>query len=200
MTMPDERSRAVLWAGGFLVQLNYDRRIPIDVRRTAHHIARHFPTAEEVRTLAHLQMADGTGGMFERPSDVGDWRESCPGQPLTYNTRLAWPDDISDDAEDANETASETDLDLQLVLGVEEVAQSQELHDRRMERVYTLLVKRFPELGKALAEIRWDEATAAKWACTKRFDGQSKSAAELFIEGRGEVVLDAYRRMIHGHF
>lgn len=200
MTIPYERTRAVLWAGGFLVQLNYDRRVPIDVRRTAHQIARHFPTAEEVRTLSHLQMADGTSGMFERPSDLGDLRESCPGEPLTCNPRLAWPDDVSDDAEDANESASETELDLQLGLELEALAQSQELHDRRIGRVYTLLVERFPELGQALREVGWDEATAANWACTKRFDGTLKSGAELFIEGRGEVVLDAYRRMIHGHF
>jgi hypothetical protein len=48
MTMPDERTRALLWAGALLVHLNGDPRVPMELRRTATSIARHFPSVEDV--------------------------------------------------------------------------------------------------------------------------------------------------------
>lgn len=44
MTTPDERTRALVWAGGFLIELARDRSLSLDVRRRAVVIARHFPT------------------------------------------------------------------------------------------------------------------------------------------------------------
>ena len=55
MTMPTERTRALLWAGGFLIELARDKRLPVEVRRRAVVIARHFPTKEDVTDLAFLQ-------------------------------------------------------------------------------------------------------------------------------------------------
>lgn len=55
MTMPDERTRALLWAGGFLIELARDDRLPVDVRRSAVAIARHFPTIEQVSAMAILK-------------------------------------------------------------------------------------------------------------------------------------------------
>ena len=48
MTIPHERTRAMLWAGGFLIELARDTSLPIAVRRRAVVIARHFPTIEDV--------------------------------------------------------------------------------------------------------------------------------------------------------
>ncbi len=50
--MPDERTRALLWAGGFLIELARDDSLPLDIRRRAVVIARHFPTIEDVSTMA----------------------------------------------------------------------------------------------------------------------------------------------------
>lgn len=48
MTMPDERTRALLWAGALLVHLNGAPRVLIEHRRITTSIARHFPTVEDV--------------------------------------------------------------------------------------------------------------------------------------------------------
>jgi hypothetical protein len=69
MTLPLERSLAVLWAGGLLVQLNGDRRVPMDIRRTATRIARHFPTVEDVGHAATLSLLREHGHIFEHPRD-----------------------------------------------------------------------------------------------------------------------------------
>lgn len=47
MTLPDERYRAVLWAGRFLQSLSYSSetpRVPLKIREEARSILRHFPT------------------------------------------------------------------------------------------------------------------------------------------------------------
>jgi len=46
MTLPDERYRAVLWAGRFLQSLCYSSetpRVPLKIRQEARSILRHFP-------------------------------------------------------------------------------------------------------------------------------------------------------------
>ena len=52
MTMPDERTRALLWAGSFLFDIARDKTLPLPLRRKAATIARHFPTVEDVTWLA----------------------------------------------------------------------------------------------------------------------------------------------------
>lgn len=47
MTLPDERYRAVLWAGRFLQSLSYSSetpRVPLKIREQARSILRHFPS------------------------------------------------------------------------------------------------------------------------------------------------------------
>jgi len=55
-------------------------------------IARHFPTIENISTMA----------LFRRPSGLGlelasthetSWTEGCRYGPLRYSTRLAWPEE-----------------------------------------------------------------------------------------------------------
>lgn len=93
MTMPDERTRALLWAGGFLIELALDKRLPLDVRRQAVVIARHFPTIEQVSSLALLRDSSGLGIQLALPSEDSSWAEGCRLGPLRNSTRLAWPKD-----------------------------------------------------------------------------------------------------------
>lgn len=47
MTLPDERYRAVLWAGRFLQSLSFSSetpRVPLKIRQEARSILRHFPS------------------------------------------------------------------------------------------------------------------------------------------------------------
>ncbi|TWT23621.1 hypothetical protein FQY83_03050 [Luteimonas marina] len=94
MTLPDERARALVWAGGFLVELARNASLPLRVRQRAVLIARHFPTAGEVM-LAATVTESGTGvGLVLGPAEDGrDWMADCPQGPLTMSTRLEWPEE-----------------------------------------------------------------------------------------------------------
>jgi len=56
MTLPDERYRAVLWAGRFLRDVAYNTkqypRVPETVRKEASSILRHFPLEYEMKCAA----------------------------------------------------------------------------------------------------------------------------------------------------
>ena len=95
MTLPLERTRALLWSGSFLIELARDKRLPIDVRRTAVAIARHFPTIEDVSEMARIRHASGLGIGLADPRDI-DWRRDYPQGPLRYATRLEWPEEDGD--------------------------------------------------------------------------------------------------------
>lgn len=98
VTIPSERTRALLWAGGFLIELARDRSLPLAVRRRAVVIARHFPTIEDVSTLAYHP---GLAPL----SEVSSWEDGCPAGALTYGTRLTWPCD--DGAGEAGKSRSD---------------------------------------------------------------------------------------------
>ncbi|MGN2249801.1 BPSL0761 family protein [Frateuria sp. GZRe14] len=92
--MPDERTRALLWAGGFLVELARNDSLPLDVRRRAVVIARHFPTIEDVSAMALFRHPSGLGIGLASPSDVSSRNEGGCFGPLRYATRLAWPEEV----------------------------------------------------------------------------------------------------------
>ena len=48
MTMPHERTRAVIHTRDFLVELSRNAELPEDVRSSAKHLLRHYPSASEV--------------------------------------------------------------------------------------------------------------------------------------------------------
>jgi len=75
MTMPHERTRALLWAGGFLIELARDENLPIAVRQRAVAIARHFPTIEDVSHMAMFRDPSGLGVGLEMPSETAGWAE-----------------------------------------------------------------------------------------------------------------------------
>ncbi len=89
MTMPDERTRALLWAGGFLVELAQDESLPLDVRRQAVAIARHFPTYEDVSSMA--RQFSLLGADLENPATV-DMADDYSNRLLRQSTRLTWPE------------------------------------------------------------------------------------------------------------
>lgn len=94
MTMPDERASALVWAGGFLVELARDATLPLRVRQRAVQIARHFPTAGEVMlAVAVTESGMGVGLELGQADDGRDWRADCPHGPLTMFTRLEWPEE-----------------------------------------------------------------------------------------------------------
>ena len=89
MTMPDERTRALLWAGGFLIEIARDKRLPSDIRRSAVVIARHFPTIEDVSAMAHFRHPSGLGVGLASPQECPAWTDDCRYGPLRHSTRLA---------------------------------------------------------------------------------------------------------------
>lgn len=93
MTMPDERTRALLWAGGFLVELARDETLPLAVRQRAVEIARHFPTVQDVSQMALFRDPSGLDMRLTSPSETDGWKDRCRFGPLTYITRLAWPEE-----------------------------------------------------------------------------------------------------------
>ena len=63
MTLPDERYRAVLWAGRFLERLSYSSetpRVPLKIRQEARSILRHFPSDWDMK-----RASDGAPDVFQ---------------------------------------------------------------------------------------------------------------------------------------
>ena len=48
MTMPHERTRAVIQTREFLVELSRNAELPENVRSSAKHLLRHYPSASDV--------------------------------------------------------------------------------------------------------------------------------------------------------
>ena len=77
MTMPNERTRALVWTGGFLIELARDKSLPLTVRRRAVVIARHFPTIEQVSAMALFRHPTGLGIGLADPCEDPSWAEHC---------------------------------------------------------------------------------------------------------------------------
>ncbi|MGA7436764.1 MAG: BPSL0761 family protein [Luteibacter sp.] len=86
MTTPNERARALVWAGGFLIELAQDKRLPVDVRKSAVAIARHFPTTRDV-SLAGLRTA-ALNVELASAGDIAAWAAEYPLGLLHESTRL----------------------------------------------------------------------------------------------------------------
>lgn len=93
MTMPDERTRALLWAGGLPVELAQDGGLPLTVRRRTVVIARHFPTIEDVSAMALFRHPSGFCLELTSPTEVRSRNEEGRLGPLRYSTQLAWPEE-----------------------------------------------------------------------------------------------------------
>lgn len=92
MTMPSERTRALIWAGGLLIDLARDRTLPVSLRRRAVVIARHFPTVEDVELMADSMPSTSLGCMLGTVEE--EWkRQSGSHGALQHFTRFGWPGD-----------------------------------------------------------------------------------------------------------
>ena len=65
MTMPDERTRAVLWTREFLVEIQRDDSLSASLRQRAKTMLRHFPSAGDIEVTA-ATMPD----WWARPSKI----------------------------------------------------------------------------------------------------------------------------------
>ena len=92
MTTPRERTRSLIWAGGFLIEVARDDRIPLEVRQRAVTIARHFPTLQDISNIAIIRDPTGLGVGLVAPSEDDSWVAGCRFGPLHRGTRLAWPE------------------------------------------------------------------------------------------------------------
>lgn len=93
MTTPKERTRALVWAGGFLIELARDESLPLAVRHRAVVIARHFPTVEDVSAMALFRHPTGLGMGLDEPNEESSVFTENRCGPLRYSTRLAWPEE-----------------------------------------------------------------------------------------------------------
>lgn len=93
MTMLDERTRALFWVGGFLIELARDTSLPLMVRRRAVVIARHFPAIEDIAAMVLFRHSSGLGIGLATPGEAGGRAEDCQFGPLRHSTRLEWPVD-----------------------------------------------------------------------------------------------------------
>ena len=91
MTMPSERTRALIWAGGLLIDLARDRTLPVSLRRRAVVIGR-FPTVEDVELMADSMPSTSLACMLGAVEE--EWkRESGSQGALQHFTRFGWPSD-----------------------------------------------------------------------------------------------------------
>lgn len=61
MTVPRERTNAVMWTAQFLLQLTDPKqtpRVPKDVRERAIHLLRHYPTQYEMEIISSREDGD----------------------------------------------------------------------------------------------------------------------------------------------
>ena len=71
------------------MELAWDKNLPLDVRRKAVVIARHFPTVEDISSMSLTQHPVCLGPMLASPDETEVGRFG----PLRYSTRLVWPEE-----------------------------------------------------------------------------------------------------------
>ena len=91
MTMPDERTRALLWTGGLLIDIAQDRSLPLPLRRRAVTIARHFPTIEDVSWIVESLRDSVLSIGMAPPESVLPEEGDRDFTLLRHSTRLTWP-------------------------------------------------------------------------------------------------------------
>lgn len=64
MTLPHERTRAVIQTGEFLEELQRDQALPDHIRKAATFLLRHYPSASQVFRAAQHEIY-GPGLLFE---------------------------------------------------------------------------------------------------------------------------------------
>lgn len=80
-----------MWAGGFLIETARDSALPLEVRRRAVVIARHFPTVEDISAMSLLRYPIGPAVVLVPPDESDDEHQYGLFGPLRRTTRFAWP-------------------------------------------------------------------------------------------------------------
>lgn len=57
MTMPDERTRALRWAGEFLRKVQLGEEFSAEIKREVQYIMRHYPQDHEIKHQARMDAA-----------------------------------------------------------------------------------------------------------------------------------------------
>jgi hypothetical protein len=70
MTMPHERTRAVIGTRKFLEELRMRNDIPKDVRESAIWCLRHFPTASDIKYVSRAVMPNDDENIFAESADL----------------------------------------------------------------------------------------------------------------------------------
>lgn len=84
MTTPMERTRTLVQSGAFLLELSRDKSIPEETRVEAHRLIRHFPTIEQVQTMAAVERPTGfQSAMLDTTMDP-TWTAHYKYGPLRY--------------------------------------------------------------------------------------------------------------------
>lgn len=79
MTLPEDRTRAAVWASGLRIKIARDTRLPLELRKRAVVITRHFPTLEEITSMTrkpatrkrHSKVSAAPGRTL--PADYSHW-------------------------------------------------------------------------------------------------------------------------------
>lgn len=200
MTIPYELTLAVLDAGGFLTDLNGDPRVPLEHRRTADNIARHFPCVEDVEQMALMEFRRLGTGMFESPRDCPSWREHCPGVPLTRSIRLPTPTEQNEDESDLDESDEDVVSSRLARLGsaLMGIVEAKQAASETMERAFKTCVAMMPALRGHFDALQWDDRMATEWLCGWTWDASGRSAALLISSGEGAAVLERLQQTAKG--
>jgi len=65
MTMPSERTRAVIHTREFLQEISQDVSLPDSVRRQAKHLLRHYPSRSEMLLAGRVEERLTEGTLYE---------------------------------------------------------------------------------------------------------------------------------------
>ncbi|MDO8651660.1 MAG: BPSL0761 family protein [Undibacterium sp.] len=60
MTMPDERTRALRWAGEFLLKVQFGEEFSAEIKREVKFILRHYPRDFEIKDQARFDASRST--------------------------------------------------------------------------------------------------------------------------------------------
>lgn len=73
-------------------------------------------------------------------------------------------------------------------------------YDEACAEAWSALVASHPEVRDLLDSLDLESEATSQWFCAAHFDQGSKTAVELFDEGRGEEVIKRIRQLAYGVF
>ena len=71
MTMPNERTRALIWAGEFLREMRRCDSVPENLKTKARQILRHYPASYEIQQAATMSDRGLSSAWLAAVEDIG---------------------------------------------------------------------------------------------------------------------------------